>query len=106
MTDQPVYLIANLVVKDPAEYRLYEKGFFPLLKRHGGEFVTYDDAPLTFEGIAPRPGRVIILRFPSEGDAKAWYADADYQELSKHRRAATQLEFLTLVRSVPPRQAS
>ncbi|MBK8840437.1 MAG: DUF1330 domain-containing protein [Hyphomonadaceae bacterium] len=106
MTDQPVYLIANLVVKDPAEYRLYEKGFFPLLKRHGGEFVTYDDAPLTFEGESPRPGRVIIFRFPSEADAKRWYADADYQELSKHRRAATQLEFLTMVRSIPPRPVS
>ena len=103
MTDQPVYLIANLVVKDPAGYRRYEKGFFPLLKRHGGEFVTYDDTPHTFEGASPRPGRMIVFRFPSEADAKRWYADADYQVLSEHRRAATQLEFLTLVRSLPPR---
>jgi uncharacterized protein (DUF1330 family) len=103
MTDQPVYVVANLVVNDAAEYRKYEKGFFPLLKRHDGEFITYDDNPTTFEGVAPRPGRVIILKFPSEVLARRWYADADYQALSHHRRAATQLEFLTMVRVLPPR---
>jgi uncharacterized protein (DUF1330 family) len=106
MTDQPVYVIANLVVNDAAGYRNYEKGFFPLLKRHAGEFITYDDNPTTFEGLAPRPGRVIILKFPSEAHAQRWYGDADYQALSEHRRAATQLEFLTMVRALPPRTGS
>ena len=99
----PVFVLANLVVQDAAEYRKYEKGFFPLLKRHGGEFVTYDDQPLHFEGEAARPGRVIIFKFPSEQQARSWYADADYQALSEHRRAGTHLEFLTMVRSLPAR---
>ena len=43
MPDQPVFMLANLIIQDAAEYRKYEKGFFPLLKRHGGEFVTFDD---------------------------------------------------------------
>jgi len=106
MTEQAVYLIANLVVKDVATYRAYEKGFFPLLKRYDGEFVTYDDAPHTFEGEAPRPGRVIIFSFPSEDHARRWYADAEYQALSEHRRAGTQLEFLTMVRGLPVRKPS
>ena len=106
MTGQAVYLIGNLVVTDPKVYRTYEKGFFPLLKRHGGEFVTYDDAPHTFEGEAPRPGRVIIFSFPSEDHARRWYADPDYQALSEHRRAGTQLQFLTMVRSLPARTAA
>ena len=99
----PVFVLANLVVQDAAEYRKYEKGFFPLLKRHGGEFVTFDDEPLHFEGQAPRPGRMIIFKFPSEQQARDWYADADYQALSEYRRAGTHLEFLTMVRSLPPR---
>ncbi|MDA0226323.1 MAG: DUF1330 domain-containing protein [Proteobacteria bacterium] len=97
------YVLANLVVRDPAQYRSYEKGFFPILKRFGGELVTYDDKPETFEGENPRPGRVILLKFPSEEQARAWYADPDYQTLSEHRRAGTTLEFLTLVRGLPPR---
>ncbi len=103
MSDAPVFLLANLVVQDAAEYRKYEKGFFPLLKRYDGEFVTYDDSPHTLEGASPRPGRLIIFKFPSEDHAMRWYADPDYQALAEHRRAGSQLEFLTMVRSLPSR---
>ncbi|MES2412182.1 MAG: DUF1330 domain-containing protein [Pseudomonadota bacterium] len=104
-TPVPVFVLANLVVQDAAEYRKYEKGFFPILKRYNGEFQTYDDAPLTFEGTSPRPGRVIIFKFPSEELARNWYADPEYQALSEFRRAGTTLEFLTMVRGLPPRAA-
>ena len=102
-SDRPVYMLANLIVQDAAEYSKYEKGFFPILKCHGGEFVTFDDKPHTFEGSAPRSGRIIIFKFPTEGHAARWYADPDYQALSAHRRAVTSLEFLTMVHGLPPR---
>lgn len=101
--DGPVFMVVNLKVQDPVEYRLYEKGFFPLLKRYGGEFVTFDDNALTLEGSMPRAGRMIIFKFPSEAAAKDWYSDPEYQALSAHRRAGTQLEFLTLVHGLPAR---
>ena len=103
MTDLAVYAIVNLHVTDATAYRQYEKGFFPILKKFGGEFVTLDDAAFTLEGSSPRSGRMIILKFPSEAQARAWYADPDYQALSEHRRAGTKLEFLTMVRAMPPR---
>ena len=53
--------------------------------------------------LAPRSGRMIIFIFPSKDVAKRWYADPQYQVLSDHRRAGTQLEFLTMVRCLPPR---
>ena len=99
----PVYMIVNLIVHDADEYRKYEKGFFPLLKRHSGEFITYDDRPQTLEGSTARRGRVIIFKFPSEGHATRWFDDPDYQTLSAHRRDGTTLEFLTMVRGLPPR---
>ena len=103
MTDIPVYMMVNLQITDAERYRQYEKGFFPILKRYGGEFVTYDDAPITFEGETPRAGRMILFKFPSEAQAKAWYDDPEYQALSEHRRAGTVLQFLTLVHGLPPR---
>lgn len=103
MSDVPVYMVVNLHINDAAAYRQYEKGFFPLLKKYGGEFVTFDDAAVTLEGFSPPSGRMILLKFPSEAQARAWYADPDYQALSEHRRAGTRLEFLTMVRSLPPR---
>jgi len=97
MAGNGVIMIANLEIKDPDTYRNYEKGFFPILKKHGGEFVTFDDSPLTLEGDNPPPGRVILFGFPSADAAQAWYDDAEYQALSKHRRAGTRLNFLTMV---------
>jgi uncharacterized protein (DUF1330 family) len=103
MSDIPVYMIVNLSITDKEEYLKYEKGFFPILKRFGGEFVTYDDSPLTFEGSSPVEGRSIIFKFPSERAAKDWYADSDYQSLSEFRRSGTVLKHLTMVRGLPPR---
>ena len=53
MADTPVYMIANFQIEDGDRYREYEKGFFPILKEHGGSFVTYDDNTETFEGPSP-----------------------------------------------------
>ena len=103
MSDVEVYMIANLSVNDAEEYRKYEKGFFPILKRFGGEFVTFDDSHETFEGTDPLVGRVIIFKFPSERAARDWYNDPDYQSLSEFRRLGTVLKALTLVHALPPR---
>lgn len=103
MSDTPVYLVVNLSITQVESYRTYEKGFFGMLKKYGGEFITYDDKPVTLEGDTPREGRMIIFKFPSEQAAKDWYADEDYQALSEHRRAGTKLDFLTMVRGLPPR---
>lgn len=102
MIDVPVYVVVNFVIEDPEEYRVYEKGFFPLLKKYGGEFITYDDKTCTLEGDSVK-GRMIIFRFPSEEIARAWHSDADYQALSKHRHNGTIINFLTIVHGLPPR---
>ena len=104
MSDVAVYMIANLVVSDADEYQKYEKGFFPILKRFGGEFITFDDNNETLEGTDPTEGRVIIFKFPSEQTAKDWYNDEEYQALSEFRRAGTTLKSLTLVHGLPPRE--
>lgn len=99
----PAYMVANFQVTDRDEYRKYEKGFFPILKKHGGEFFTYSDATETMEGREPRTGRMVMAKFPSIEAARAWYNDPDYQALSEFRRAGTELEFLTLIPGLPPR---
>ena len=105
MADVPVFVIANLEISDKDRYRKYEQGFFPLLKKHGGEFLTFDDAPATFEGKSPRTGRMVIFKFESEKAARGWYDDPEYQALSEHRRAGTELQFLTMVHGMPARSA-
>ena len=103
MSEVGVYMIANLTVNDADEYRKYEKGFFPILKKFGGQFITFDDNHETLEGTDPLEGRVIIFKFPSEKAAKNWYNDAEYQALSEFRRSGTVLKALTLVHELAPR---
>ena len=103
MEEEEVFLIANLNIVDKGTYRKYEQGFFPMLKKHGGKFITYDDSIEHLEGDNPLSGRVIIFKFPSESAAKTWYHDPEYQELAKFRKKGAPLVSLTMVKGLPPR---
>jgi uncharacterized protein (DUF1330 family) len=103
MDNIPIYMIVNLKINNPDEYKIYEKGFFPFLKKYNGSFITFDDAPECLEGDTPKQfDRVILFSFPSEKDADNWWNDDGYQELSMHRRAATEIT-LQKVKGMPPR---
>ena len=103
MDDIPIYMIVNLKINNPDEYKIYEKGFFPFLKKYNGSFITFDDSPECLEGDTPKQfDRVILFSFPSEKDADNWWNDDGYQELSMHRRAATEIT-LQKVKGMPPR---
>ncbi len=96
-------MIVNLKINNPDEYKIYEKGFFPFLKKYNGSFITFDDAPECLEGDTPKQfDRVILFSFPSEKDADNWWNDDGYQELSMHRRAATEIT-LQKVKGMPQR---
>ena len=103
MTNISVYVVVNLTITDADEYRIYEKGFFPLLKKHNGTFITFDDSPEVLEGPRPLPGRAIIFSFPSEEHANNWWNDVDYQELIKHRRGGTNAT-IQLIKGLHPRE--
>ena len=60
-----IHFIAHFSVDDPEKYLVYEKGFFPILKAHGGSFITYDDHVRILEGERV-DGRTVIIQFDSE----------------------------------------
>lgn len=102
MSDGPVHFIAHFTVTDPEKYRVYEKGFFPILTAHGGKFLTYDDAPIVLEG-EWEEGRTVILRFESEDALMTWWNSPEYQELAKHRHAGTTSYSVLVVHAPPAR---
>ena len=102
MEEVKVYMIANLQIHDADRYREYEKGFFPLLKKHGGEFITYDDNIVNVEGEKPMEEELYYLAFPAK-HAEEWYSDPEYQDLSEHRRASVTTT-LTRISGLPPRK--
>ena len=102
MEEVQVYIIANLQIHDADRYREYEKGFFPILKKYEGEFITFDDNIVHLEGDKPMKGRIVLLSFPSTQHAEDWYTSEDYQALSEHRRASVTTT-ITKVNGMPPR---
>lgn len=104
MNDIPIFMIAHFNIVDATAYRKYEKRFFPILKRHRGEFLTYDDSPTTLEGAEPMDGRVVLLRFPSEEAAMGWYADPEYKEISQFRLEGTRAKFFSIIHGLAPRK--
>ena len=51
MENIKVFVMANIIITDADEYKNYEKGFFPILKKHNGIFLTYDDNHKHKEGV-------------------------------------------------------
>ena len=62
MNDTKVYYIVNIQIHDAETYRKYEKGFFPILKKYDGEFITFDDTPEKIGKFVPGTGFEIVSR--------------------------------------------
>ena len=88
-TTRPGYLVAQLVIHDRTEYRIYEAGFTPVLEQYGGKLVAVSEAVETVEGNWPYT-RTVILEFPSIEQANTWYHSPEYQAIVLHRHASSQ----------------
>ncbi len=97
-----VHFIAHLTVNDADGYRVYEKGFFPILKAHGGQFVTFDDDVVELEGDRAA-GRTVIIEFDSEEQLMGWWNSPEYQELAEHRKASCTTHSVSVVHPIPAR---
>ena len=99
MSESPVHFIAHFTINDADKYRVYEKGFFPILKAHNGTFVTYDDNVTVLEG-APEAGRRVIIQFESEAACMTWWNSPEYRELAAHRHAGTTTHSISIVHAI------
>ncbi len=83
-----VYLVATLAIHDRARYQQYEAGFIDIFLRFNGALLCVEESPTVLEGEWPIT-RTVLISFPSEDDAMAWYRSDDYQALMQHRLAAS-----------------
>lgn len=77
------YVIVSYDVVDPEGFEAYVPGVLPLLEKHGAEVVVADFEAHTLEG--PERSVEVVLRFPSEEAAMAWYEDPEYEPLKQLR---------------------
>lgn len=84
----PAYVVAMVSVEDAATYKKYTAKTPNIVKKHGGKFLTRGQAVKTLEG-ATYEGRMVLLEFPDQASAEAWFNDPDYQEAIKLRHASS-----------------
>ena len=81
-----VYAIAQLRIHDRESYDRYQAAFMPIFSRYGGQLLAADEKPRPIEGEYDRD-KVVLMSFPDRESFEAWANSAEYQEISKDRRA-------------------
>jgi uncharacterized protein (DUF1330 family) len=83
------YVIADVVVTDPAAFQAYVAKVPDTLKAFSGRTMARGK-PETKEGDTPK-GSVVIIAFDSLADAEAWYSSPKYTALIPERQKASKL---------------
>jgi uncharacterized protein (DUF1330 family) len=84
----PAYIIAQVEVSDPQEYRKYQLAFMDASRSFGCKVLAATDNVEVIEGEWPKV-RTVIMEYPSLEKARKWYQSEEYQKIAQHRfRAA------------------
>ncbi len=91
----PFYVVAQLNIHDRTRYARYESGFMEIFSKYGGSVLSVDEAAKVLEG-EWNYMRTVLLEFPSEERAMAWYHSPEYQSLAQHRFAASDANIVLI----------
>ncbi|NQW92887.1 MAG: DUF1330 domain-containing protein [Polaromonas sp.] len=89
------YIIANVTVTNPEQYAEYRKLSTIAVQAHGAEFCARGGAVKVLEGDWT-PDRVVILKFPSIAQAKAYYDSVEYQAAIQARQGASVMRMVVV----------
>ena len=89
------YILANVDVKDPAAYEEYKRLSTIAMKAHGAEVCVRGGKTEVLEGDWT-PDRVVLLKFPSLEQAKAFYASPEYKAAIKAREGIALMRMVVI----------
>lgn len=78
------YILANVDVKNPAQYEEYKRLSTIAMKAHGAEVCIRGGKVDVLEGDW-NPGRMVLLKFPSVDQARKFYDSTEYGAARKAR---------------------
>ena len=84
------YMIAQIQIDDPDEYKNYLAGFMPIFQRYGGELLATTGCETEVVEGEWAYSRTVIMKFPSVEQAQDWHHDPDYQRLAEPRHRAAR----------------
>ena len=90
----PVYVIAEVRnPTDQAKLDEYRRGNTEVVQRHGGRFLVRGGDVEVIEGEWDAQ-RIVVMEFPDEAAARAWYDDPDYERLRALRQSASNTDLI------------
>ncbi len=92
------YLIADVHVTDPLQYEEYKKLSTLAMKANGAEFCVRGGAVEVLEGDW-QPERLVMAKFASVAQAKAFYGSAEYA-LARAARAGAAVMRMVIVEGI------
>jgi len=90
------YVLVEMKIKDPEQYKQYMAAAPATIAAYGGEYLVRGGRHEPLEGDW-QPARVAVLKFPSYEKAKAWYDDEPYRAVRAKRAGATEYFNMILV---------
>ena len=87
------YIIANVRVTDPAQYEEYKKLSSLAMRAHGAEVCVRGGPVQVLEGDW-QPDRLVVLKFPSVGQARTFYDSAEYSRARQAREGAAVMRMI------------
>ncbi|MCE2782180.1 DUF1330 domain-containing protein [Limnohabitans sp.] len=88
------YVVGQMTVKDPEKWAQYRSQVLATLLPFGGELVFRGEQVQSFSGVNRHPD-IVVIRFPSLGDAQGWHSSVDYQALIPLRQEAADVLLTT-----------
>jgi uncharacterized protein (DUF1330 family) len=82
------YIIVDVNITDPVRYEDYKKLTPGSLVPYEGRFIVRGGAAETLEG-SWKPGRIVVLEFPTLAKAKAWWSSEGYAPAKTLRQSAS-----------------
>ena len=83
------FVIAEIDVVDPAAYEDYRKQVPAVVSKYGGKFIVRGGKVDPKEG-GWTPKRIVVVEFPSMGQAQKFYDSPEYAPLIKLRQKASK----------------
>jgi uncharacterized protein (DUF1330 family) len=95
----PAYVIVDVKVTDPEQYRQYMALSPGAIEAAGGRFLVRGGPHEVFEGDW-QPSRMVLVEFPDLAAARVFYDSAKYREARAQRAGATEFFNMVVVQGV------
>ena len=87
------YIVVDVEITNPEEYRTYTQQVLPTIEKYGGKFIVRGGQTEALEGDW-QPGRFVILEFPGVEQARTWYSSPEYTAIIGIRHRASNSRML------------